>query len=419
MKKEIPKIAVIFLITVGIVVWALNFIFLGQAPKSKATGETMSLSFNPSTQTVAANADFTVSILAKPSLNTILRGYKTKVNFDKSKLSFKSIQYKVGVVSAGLGNTTADVTAVNGNGFVDVIGEDTTATGYVSTAANGAELVSLTFTALSTSGTTVTTSDSSFYSINADNTLFDSWTVAAQNLDVNGVEPTLTPIPTVTPPGGPTLTPAPTVTPGGPTLTPTPTTPPGQPTNTPTPTGTGTTGNVKLNLKLKFQGIINKPTTDALSKLNVKIKLLNETTGQETAYQTAEFTADDQAVWSGNTSFNVDVNSKYTLYVKGPYHIQKKICNALPTETAGGTYRCTKGNITLENGDNNLNLSGIVLLAGDLPEQDGTVTAYDTSFIYNNLGKNNDKCDVNRDGICDTQDFSLVIAALTVKNDEL
>ena len=392
MKKEIPKIAVIFLITVGIVVWALNFIFLGQAPKSKATGETMSLSFNPSTQTVAANADFTVSILAKPSLNTILRGYKTKVNFDKSKLSFKSIQYKVGVVSAGLGNTTADVTAVNGNGFVDVIGEDTTATGYVSTAANGAELVSLTFTALSTSGTTVTTSDSSFYSINADNTLFDSWTVAAQNLDVNGVEPTLTP---------------------------TPTTPPGQPTNTPTPTGTGTTGNVKLNLKLKFQGIINKPTTDALSKLNVKIKLLNETTGQETAYQTAEFTADDQAVWSGNTSFNVDVNSKYTLYVKGPYHIQKKICNALPTETAGGTYRCTKGNITLENGDNNLNLSGIVLLAGDLPEQDGTVTAYDTSFIYNNLGKNNDKCDVNRDGICDTQDFSLVIAALTVKNDEL
>lgn len=202
-------------------------------------------------------------------------------------------------------------------------------------------------------------------------------------------------------------TPTPTVTPGGPTLTPTPIV---------------TAGNAKLNLKLKFQGIVSQPAA-ALNKLNVKMKLLNSTTGQETDYKTAEFiatdTASEKGVWSGNTAFDVDVNARYVLYVKGPYHIQKKICDSVPTETAGGTFRCTKGNIAFVAGDNNLDLSGVTLLSGDLPDQDGSITAYDTSFIRNNLGTDNDKCDVNRDGKCDTQDYSLVIAALSVKNDEL
>lgn len=192
----------------------------------------------------------------------------------------------------------------------------------------------------------------------------------------------------------------------------------GGPTATPGPTG-GTDGNVKLNLKLKFQGILDKRPTDALSKLNVKVKLLNEATGQATDYKTAEFTSDDKGIWSGNVSFNADINAKYILYVKGAYHLQKKICDAAPTETAGGTYRCSKGNITLTAGDNNLDFSGIISLAGDLPDQDGTVSSYDTSLIYNNLGKtDNNKCDINRDGKCDTQDYSLVIASLSVKNDE-
>ena len=204
--------------------------------------------------------------------------------------------------------------------------------------------------------------------------------------------------------GGDGTTPTPTVTPGGPTLTPTPIV---------------AAGNAKLNLKLKFQGITSKPA-GVLNKLNVKVKLYNETTNQETDYKTAEFTADDAGVWSGNTTFDVNVNAKYVLYVKGPYHIQKKICASTPTETAGGTYRCIKGSISFVAGDNNIDLFGILLLGGDLPDQDGTITAYDTSLIRNNLGKtDNDKCDINRDGRCDTQDHSLIIESLSVKNDEL
>lgn len=383
MKKEVLKIGVIFAVTVGVVLWGLNFIFFNQnAPKSKATGETMNLSFSPSTQTATANQDFTVSVLAKPSINTVLRGYKTKVNFDKTKLAFKSIQYKVGVVSAGLGNTTGDVATVNSNGFVDVIGEDTTASGYVSTAVNGAELVSLTFTALSTTGASVTMSDSSFYSINADTSLFDGWTVAAQNLDVNGVGPTLTPIPT--------------------------------------PTG-GASGNVNLKMKLKFQGINKLPATGGNSMV-VKVKIYKEGVAVPTD-GTGTFTADASGVWSGTVPVNLTaVNGKYKVLVKGPQHIQKKICDSTPSETSPGIYRCSDGNITLAVGDNNLDFSGVVLLSGDL-DQNGIVDSVDFGLVKNNLGKTDAatlaNADLNRDGVVDTQDYSLILAALAVRTDEL
>jgi len=382
MKKEVLKIATIFLITIGVVVWGLNYIFFG-APKSKATGETMNLSFTPATATVAANADFTVNILAKPSINTVLRGYTTHVNFDKTKLAFKSIQYKVGVVSADLGNTTAHVASVNAQGFITITGEDTTATGYTLGAANGAEIVSITFTALAATATTVTFSDSSFYSVNSDGTLFDTWTIAPTNLDVNG---------------GGTITPS------------------------PTPTGVVTTGNVKLNLKLKFQGIGAKPPTDALSSMLVKFTLYDQTTGQNADYDIARVTSNEKGIWSGMSDLTVNTSHKFALLVKGPQHIQKKVCDSTPTETAGaGLYRCSAGNITLVAGDNNLDFSGILLLAGDL-DQSGIVDSVDFGMVRNNLGKTDvatlAQADINRDGKVDTQDFSLIIAALGIRTDE-
>ena len=112
----------------------------------------------------------------------------------------------------------------------------------------------------------------------------------------------------------------------------------------------------------------------------------------------------------------------YTLYVKGPRHLQKKICVNTPTETAIGTYRCSNGIIILSATENTFDLSKIMLLVGDLPKQDGVVDSYDTSYIRQSLGsiliKDLDTADVNRDGIVDTQDMSLVIQALNVKYDE-
>lgn len=378
MKKEILKIAIIFLITVGVVLFGLNYIFFNQnAPKSRAAGETMNLSFTPGTQTAAANTDFTVSVLAKPSINTVLRGYKTKVNFDKTKLAFKSIQYKVGVVSTGLGNTTADITTINASGLINIIGEDTTATGYVLAAANGAELLSITFTALSSTGTTVTTSDSSFYSVNADGTLFDGWASTSENLIIN-------PVPT---------TPAPTV----------------------------TTGNVKLNLKLKFQGINQLPATGRNSiAVKVKVQKAEDSASIE---GTGTFVADATGLWTGTVEVNITaVSGKYKVLVKGPQHIQKKICDSAPTETNPGIYQCSNDNIILAVGNNNLDFSGILLLSGDL-DQNGMIDSVDFGLVKNNLGKTDAatlaKADINHDGKIDTQDFSLIITALGIRTDDL
>jgi hypothetical protein len=72
-----------------------------------------------------------------------------------------------------------------------------------------------------------------------------------------------------------------------------------------------------------------------------------------------------------------------------------------------------------------LDFSKIYLLGGDLPVnglQDGVVDSLDTSYIRNNLGKTDADvisiADINLDGRIDTQDWSAVIYALSVKTDE-
>lgn len=380
MKKEFFKIILIFSAIVATVIFGLDYLYGGNAKNSKASGETMNLSFSPATKTIPANEDFAVTLMAKPSLNTVLRGYKTRVTFDKSKLKFKSIEYKLGVVSAGIGNTTAHAATINARGSLDVVGEITTAAGNTLTAANGAEIAIINFTALTATGNSVLTDESSFFSINANKSLFAGWTFNQGNLSING---------------------------GGPTLTPT----------------NGVSGNAKLKLQLKFQGIAKKPPTAVLNKMTVRFKLYDETTETATNYRSADFTANDNGIWSGEVVFDVLANRRYALYIKSQFGIQKKVCDEAPTETAGGTYKCSKGNISLTTGDNSLNLSGITLLSGDLPDQDGSVTAYDTSLVRNNLGKTDAdsvaKSDINRDGKVDTQDYSLIIGSLSIKNDEL
>ncbi|MFA6532421.1 MAG: dockerin type I domain-containing protein [Patescibacteria group bacterium] len=388
MKKEFLKIGIIFFVTIAIVLWGLNFIFLNKnAPKSKAAGDTMNLSFDPATQTTTTATDFTVSIYAKPSVTTVIRGYKTRVTFDKTKLQFKSIVYKLGVVSAGIGNTDATKDDINARGSIFIVGEDQTNVGKTLTAPNGEELVTLTFTPVTNDPSVVVFAGPVFYSVNDNAVLTSAWTYETGGLSVNGGV-----IPSPTPTGG---------------VNPT----------------DGPADNAKLNLKLKFQGIGSKPPTDTLSKMKVRFRLYDENTEKYADNDSSIFTADDKGVWTGVVDFAVVPSHKYALLVKGSHHIQKRICIKNPTETDGGTYKCAKGMLALAKGDNDLDLSGIILLAGDLPVQDGTVDAYDISLVRNNIGKTDEtslaQSDINRDGKCDTQDYSLVIAALSVKSDEL
>lgn len=181
--------------------------------------------------------------------------------------------------------------------------------------------------------------------------------------------------------------------------------------------------NVILNLKLKFQGVTKLPASGQ-ETIDVLVKLVSSD-GTISSEDTGSFTSDSNGIWSGSVGFNATASAGYKVFVKGPKHIQKRVCDATPTETSPGTYHCDKGDISIINtskGTNAFNFSGIYMLVGDLPDQDGVVNSYDTSLVRNNLAKADANtlqlADLNFDGIVDTQDYSLIISALSIRGDE-
>lgn len=180
---------------------------------------------------------------------------------------------------------------------------------------------------------------------------------------------------------------------------------------------------MKLNMKLKLQGVSGKPKNT--STITVKVKLGGALLQQSTAYQNVTFTAGDNGIWTGSTELSLPPGPGYMLYVKGPKHLQKKVCASTPIEGSGGSYHCSSGAITLQAGDNTVDMSKILQLVGDLPEngaQNGIVDSYDTSYVRQHLQstKTEDLAigDLNYDGVIDAQDYSLVIASLSIKYDE-
>ncbi len=174
---------------------------------------------------------------------------------------------------------------------------------------------------------------------------------------------------------------------------------------------------IKINFKLRFQGIVTLPR--AKETMNVSAKIVDESTGRESESKRMVVNADNQSYWRGTIYFPEMVPaSNYAFYLRGEKHLLKKICHSSPVESTPGTYSCNQGLISLYQGENNLDFSQIMLLAGDLPEQDGVINSYDTSLIRNNLGKNNpdilEKADINLDGIINSQDYALVIYSLSV-----
>ncbi len=194
-----------------------------------------------------------------------------------------------------------------------------------------------------------------------------------------------------------------------------------------TPPITSPAGNTTLNFKLKFQGITTGNIADAYKTMAVKIIL--KTRDEAVATRSANFSVDVNGIWSGTT--NVDLTSGagsvYSILIKGPMHIQRKICTNMPKETSPGTYSCGVGTISLSEGENNLDFSGIMMMAGDLPlpqtgGQDGIADAVDIGYIINNLGKTDDAtvaiADLNRNGGVDAADFSIEQFALSLRPDE-
>jgi len=244
-------------------------------------------------------------------------------------------------------------------------------------------------------------------------------TVTGQNF------PTVTPSPTSNPNITNTPTPSPTIVA---TLTPTPTSNPNI-TNTPTPSPTIVatltpipTGfiDAKVNYRIKFQGITGKPKN--ANSVDVKLGIYRAD-GEQIDSRTVTFTPQTDGAWVADTEYKNIPNTDYFVTIKGPKHLQKKICEINPIETVSGTYRCKDEKINLKAGNNTLDFTDIYMLAGDLPLQNGIVDAVDIIYIRSNFGSQiaevTARGDLNYDGIVDSQDYGIIISALSFKYDEV
>ncbi len=233
-----------------------------------------------------------------------------------------------------------------------------------------------------------------------------------------GISPTIFPTPAVSITGTPTGFPIPSI-----LVTQTISQPP-------IPSIPPPSGSVALFIKLKLQGI----TASRSAQIPVKVTLTGGNLPAGGVTQTNYFSTIEghpAGVWSGVASFTLPQSSaraggsdypRYKLFVKGPKHLQKRICWNYPEETFPGTYRCgDEAYLYLDQEFNEVDLTRIILLVGDL-DQDGVVTSADISLIANNLGSTDpavlERADVNLDGIINALDYSLLIASLSVKYDE-
>lgn len=186
-------------------------------------------------------------------------------------------------------------------------------------------------------------------------------------------------------------------------------------------TGKTGKGNIQLDMKLRFQCVPKKPK--GAQELEVKVGL-GDGGLRKAVYETATFKVDDDGFWRGSVSFNAPAGPGYKLLPKGDKHMQKKVCVNNPTEDFPGAYSCDKGQINLRDGKNEIDLTKIVLLTGDLPpgEQDGISNAKDQSLVRNLVGKRDEEsavlADINFDGVVNAVDHSCMIAALSVRWDE-
>lgn len=363
--KNNNKKIIILLIIICIVGYLMAKYMLQEGEKGRAVSDTINISFNPNSLESEAEQDHTSLIVVKPSSNIIIQGYKMQVRFDITKIQIKSMEYKIGSVSTDIGQDNSKLEIINKIGLIRIQGEVQSSEGHLLLSDKETEIISLSFTAKSKDPTSITIDSSAswFYKINSDNVITEVATspvLAKLKINSQGITP---------------------------------------------------------NLLLKFQGISRKPE-ESVNKMNVKVVLVSDTGNIQE--NNIDFVSDENGIWKGEVEFNTDETEKYKVYIKGPKHLQKRICVSNPTEGNTGDYSCAQtdsGFIILQ--EEILDFSNIRILSGDLPEngkQNGIIDSYDISFIRNNLGKIEEGvlsiCDINLDNICDTQDYSLLIQPL-------
>lgn len=178
---------------------------------------------------------------------------------------------------------------------------------------------------------------------------------------------------------------------------------------------------VSVNITARFQGIDPKSVKiKTIAPVKVQLTQGIGTAATFSLPQFVSFTFGDDTLWHGTALIpNIKPGKDYTLLIKGPKHLQKRICENAHTEQKEGLYSCTEGKIEI--GPEkvlNLNISGIVLMAGDVGIQDAVLNAYDLSFVQNTIRKTAKNsavdADVNYDGKVNKTDYEMLV--YTLKN---
>lgn len=185
-----------------------------------------------------------------------------------------------------------------------------------------------------------------------------------------------------------------------------------------TPTLPPSLHTLPLTIDLALQGVYGKNLT--VSSIPIQVGL-SSADFLNPPSQTVNFTVGADGIFSGQVIFAADPGP-YCVLIKGPYHIQKKVCHARPVESYPGSYRGQNNSILLKEAGNELDFTGIVQLVGDLRPQDGVVNAYDIARCRADIGRSDrpglEEADVNFDGVVNAQDCALLFAALDFKYDE-
>ncbi len=176
---------------------------------------------------------------------------------------------------------------------------------------------------------------------------------------------------------------------------------------------------VVLDLRLKFQGVNRRPRATEAQIVRIG---LGGGDIQDTIYKKTVFKPGENGVWSGKVIYNVSAgnlagggSTEHFITVKGPKHSQKKYCTSTPSESGPGLYLCDIENITLANGENYFDFTGVEQPAGDI-NQDGRVNSVDIQYVRQNIGEIRDDFiyygDLNNDGIVNAVDDSHIIYIL-------
>ena len=156
----------------------------------------------------------------------------------------------------------------------------------------------------------------------------------------------------------------------------------------------------------------------------MKAALVRQSTGKR--YEYIMFVRPTgNGVWQGTVPIDAPAGNDYILLIKGPQHLQKKICSGTIEEIDLDTV-CNSATFAVQNQENRVDMSRIPLFAGDIQgegiTQDGVIDASDIAYIRNNFGTTSptivSQVDLNFDGVVDTQDYSLVLLSLDYRVDE-